>query len=71
MTKLAKDILAVSDAGVECEHVFHLVNRVIKKHKEQQNSETSRAEMLIYYFHKKENEILMQLCDINSQRDHS
>ena len=66
MTKLARDILAVPDAGVEYEHVFHLINRVIKKHKEQQNSETSRAEMLIYHFHRKENEISMQLCGINS-----
>ena len=66
MTKLARDILAVSDADVRCECVFHLVNRVIRKHKEQQNSEISKAEMLIYHFHRKENEILMQLYDINS-----
>ena len=66
MTKLARDILAVSDADVECECVFHLANKVIKKHKGQQNSETSRTKMLIYHFHRKENEILMQLCGINS-----
>ena len=66
MAKLARDILAVPGAGVGCERVFHLANRVIGKHKGQQNSETSRAEMLIYHFHRKENEILMQLYSINS-----
>ena len=59
MIKLIRDILAVFNAGVRCECVFYLTNKVIRKHKEQQNLEIFRAKMLIYYFHRKENKILM------------